>query len=89
MKARVKETGEIIDVESITDSYGNGKWRMTNADGKPRRVYNASNLEFIEPEPIDWEQMRYKIAKELFVCAYNTAVDLADTLIKELKKSRL
>lgn len=48
-------------------------------------------------ENIDWEQRRYEIAKELYISMIreektdvfsiaSTAVDLADVLIKKLKK---
>ena len=54
-------------------------------------------MNIINIEIIDWEHRRYKIAKELYVSMLkeektdvftiaSTAVELADILIKELKK---
>ena len=57
-----------------------------------------SNVEKVEPmKEIDWEQRRYEIVKEvviktipLYSCPpsqrVETAIEIADTLIEELKK---
>lgn len=67
MKARVKATGDIIDVsqtESIITSRGVEKQYISNSD--ERRFYLQSELEFIHEKPqkdIDWEERRCEIAK--------------------------
>lgn len=69
MKARVKATGNIIDVsqtESIITSRGVEKQYTDNSD--ERRMYLRSELEFINEPPqkdIDWEERRYEIAKNM------------------------
>lgn len=69
MKAKVKATGEIIDVsqtESIITSRGVEKQYVDNK--REWCTYEQSKLEFIKKEPqrdIDWEQRRYEIAKDM------------------------
>lgn len=69
MKAKVKKTGEIIDVsrtENIITSRGVEKQYFDNK--REWCTYVKSELEFINEEPqrnIDWEQRRYEIAKEV------------------------
>ena len=66
MKAKVIETGEIVDVISVIDkpsgrfvSYWDGKdYSMFELDFN---VNNQTNYETVKP--IDWEQRRYEIAK--------------------------
>lgn len=101
MKARIKETGEIVDIE---DLYDDGTALIV--DGGYIRV---SKLEFIEGENesgIDWEQRRYELAKEyskVFISLQHEqgridcgcyvsdvvkwSVEFADALIEELKKN--
>lgn len=56
MKARVKETGEIVEVK---DLYDDGTALVKG------RYLKVSELDFFEDfEAIDWEQRRYEIAKE-------------------------
>lgn len=56
MKARVKETGEIIDVENL---YDDGTALVKG------QYFKVSELDFFSDfETIDWEQRRYEIAKE-------------------------
>lgn len=69
MKARIKATGDIINVsqtESVITSRGVERQYISNSDG--RRFYLQSELEFI-PEKlqkdIDWEERRYEIAKDM------------------------
>lgn len=67
MKAKVKKTGEIIDVsrtENIITSRGVEKQYFDNK--REWCTYVKSELEFINEEPqrnTDWEQRRYEIAK--------------------------
>lgn len=68
MRAKIKATGEIIDVsqtESVITSRGVEKQYVDN--NRDWCTYVQSELEFIkEPKRgIDWEQRRYEIAKEL------------------------
>lgn len=55
MKARIKATGEIVEVE---DLYDDGTALVKG------RYFKVSELEFFEDfETIDWEQRRYELAK--------------------------
>ena len=69
MKAKVKKTGEIIDVsrtENIITSRGVERQYVDNK--REWCTYVQSELEFIKEEPqkdIDWEQRRYEIAKDM------------------------
>ena len=95
MKAKVKETGEIIDVEP----YFYAKINSTDP------MIHKNDIELIEPNAdIDWEQRRYEISKAMIaafmsnsdknVFAYpkknqaRDAVEYTDALIEELKKKR-
>ena len=62
MKARVKSTGQIVEVVYDVD---NCSASMTYyKDIKSRISYRASDLEFIyDLKDPDWEQRRYEIAK--------------------------
>ncbi len=96
MKARIKATGEIVEVE---DLYDDGT-ALVNG-----RYFKVSELDFFDNfETIDWEQRRYEIAKSMMAaflsnsCSnvyMNTyenqaqeAVKYADMLIDELKKGK-
>ena len=98
MRARVKETGEIVTLRNM---YADGTAKDTNG----HYYHQGDILEYIEEgsEPIDWEQRRYEIAKDAMngllsapvVDGVNPnpsvediatlSVRLADALIKELK----
>lgn len=55
MKARIKTTGEIVEVE---DLYDDGTALVKD------RYFKVSELDFFEDfETIDWEQRRYELAK--------------------------
>ena len=55
MKARIKETGEIVEVEGLFD-VGTA---LVNG-----RYFKVSELDFFDNfETIDWEQRRYELAK--------------------------
>lgn len=98
MKARIKATGEIVEIE---DLYDDGTALVKG------RYFKVSELDFFEDfEAIDWEQRRYEIAKSAMqgMLAHSTrykprnpntnwhnaiaeeAKELSDALIKELKK---
>lgn len=62
MKAKVKDTGEIVDVKfavhpnpDVADTY----WWCKDK----QESYHKRELEFIE-DTIDWEQRRYELAKD-------------------------
>lgn len=66
MKAKVKKTGEVVNVR-----YCGNEYSLQVAERCYRNEYDGmrfleSELEFIEDIPqVDWEQRRYEIAKEL------------------------
>ena len=69
MKARVKATGDIIDVsqtESIITSRGLERQYIDNQ--RKWCTYVQSELEFIHEKPqkdIDWEERRHEIARQI------------------------
>lgn len=97
MKAKVKDTGEIVDVKfsthpnpSVDETY----WWCSDK----QESYHKSELDFMECD-IDWEQRRYEIAKDIVANSFSTpmgnvsivsyihdCVQVADLLIEELKK---
>ena len=97
MKAKVKDTGEIVDVKfsthpnpSVDETY----WWCKDK----QESYHKSELDFMECD-IDWEQRRYEIAKDIVANSFSTpmgnvsivsyihdCVQVADLLIEELKK---
>lgn len=95
MKAKIRQTGEIVDVEP----YFYAKINSTDP------MIHKNDIELIEPNAdIDWEQRRYEISKAMIaafmsnsdknVFAYpkenqaRDAVEYADALIEELKKRK-
>ena len=103
MKAKVKDTGEIVEVKfsthpnpAVDETY----WWCKDK----QESYHKSELDFMECD-IDWEQRRYEIAKDAMngilaapvVAGVNPnpsfkdvatfSIRLADALIKELKGS--
>lgn len=102
MKAKIKSTGEVIEVsqtENIITKRGVERQYVDNK--RSWCTYVQSELEFIKEEPhknIDWEQRRYEISKDMMTAAEqhkNTmaqaqyAIECADALIAELKKSHV
>lgn len=97
MKARVKNTGEIVTLRDLYSDF-------TARDVHGRYYHQGEISELIEESEhsIDWEQRRYEIAKEV-IAAYVSNGDYpfnneddklakwclmaADALIEELKKS--
>lgn len=101
MKARIKETGEIIDVKfsvhpnpAVDETFW---WCKDKQDS-----YHTLELDFLEVDTtrkfIDWEQRRYEIAKDVLGSSFSTpmegtsilsyirsCVQVADILIEELK----
>lgn len=66
MKARIKKTGEIIEVLGISKEYGTAQY--VDSTGTLRiRGFNDNEIEIIkesEVASINWEQRRYELAKE-------------------------
>lgn len=104
VKARIKATGEIIELNEKVSflDYARGIYRDTDGN-----KYHYEELEIFEREyekHIDWEQRRYEISKAMIaafmsnsdknVFAYpkknqaRDAVEYADALIEELKKRK-
>ena len=97
MKAKVKDTGEIVEVKfnthpnpAVDETY----WWCKDK----QESYHKSELNFMG-SAIDWEQRRYEIAKDVMAASFNQPMDgvsiasyvhncvqWADTLIEELKK---
>lgn len=74
MKAKVVETGEIVDITIYKARFGGpeGYW-----DSKNKKEYSKSELDFnidtqISKETIDWEQRRYEIAKAALVGRFSS-----------------
>lgn len=101
MKAKVKDTGEIVDVKFTT--HPNPAVEETYWWCKDKQEsYHKSELDFMKCD-IDWEQRRYELAKEAMnglLCAIVDGVNptpivedtvklsltLADALIRKLKE---
>ena len=88
MKARVKLTGEIVNIK---DLYDDGTALVND------EYLKISELDFFS-ETIDWEQRRYELAKDIIKAVVaddrggnsdtiaKYAVNCADALIKRLKE---
>ena len=100
MKARIIKTGEEITIIGISKEYGTAQYY--GSDGIYRqRTFDDKEIELIDTtkaRPIDWEQRRYEIAKEVLAASFATSIDgiskkeyvhscvqIADMLIEELK----
>lgn len=89
MKARVKLTGEIVNIE---DLYDDGTALVND------EYFKISELDFFSGT-IDWEQRRYELAKDIIKAVIaddrggysdaiaKYAVNCADALIKRLKEN--
>ncbi len=93
MKAKVIETGEIIDVRPNGEK--TVQHRCTEFVTNDGRVFLFSELNL---SCIEWEQRRYEIAKDVLSASFtktnvsktayaNICVQWADALIEELKKT--
>nr|DAH25968.1 MAG TPA: hypothetical protein [Caudoviricetes sp.] len=70
MKAKIKKTGEIIEVRHLNVRLGNeiiakGYVNVSNSED----VYDCDELEIMQEKSdcIDWEQRRYEIAKAAMI----------------------
>lgn len=99
MKARIIETGEEITIIGISEEWGTAQYY--GSDGIYRqRTFNDKEIEFLDTNPpINWEQRRYEIAKDVLAASFAQYVksmsakdftDIcllwADSLIEELKR---
>lgn len=87
MKARVKATGEIVEIK---DLYDDGTALVND------KYFKVSELDFFS-ETIDWEQRRYELAKDIIKAVIaddrggnsdaiaKYAVNCTDALIKRLR----
>lgn len=96
MKAKVIETGEIVDVRPNGEK--TVQHRCTTYVTEDGREILGIELNILPA--IDWEQRRYEIAKDLMAASFNqpmagvsiasyvhNCVQWADALIEELKKT--
>lgn len=93
MKARIKKTGEVVNIAS----YATVTLDKCDSWGNPIEL-GFDEVEILQnpKNNIDWEQRRYEIAKEIFASMYDFslkvdaiakhAVFAAEELIVELKK---
>lgn len=101
MKAKVKDTGEIVDVKFVVHPNPNVDVTYWWCDDK-QKTYHKNELDFMKCD-IDWEQRRYELAKEAMNGLLSAIVDgvnpspsvedtvtlsvtLADALIRKLKE---
>lgn len=94
MKARIKNSGEIVDV------YYDYFLELWTVKGRSDIKFAPNALELLEEKDIDWEERRYEIARQIMdsqlsCCGYERSmiepavkfsVECADALIAELKK---
>ena len=92
MKAKYKNTGEIVEIDSVSIVFKD----ITND-----KFCRGDEIDFVTEPEIDWEQRRYEIAKEMIAAFLSNscsnvyvgnpgeqakcAVMFADALIFELK----
>lgn len=94
MKARIKNSNEIVDVYF---DYFSELWTVK---GRSDIKFAPNALELLEEKDIDWEERQYEIARQIMdgrlsCCGYERSmieqsvqfsVECADALIAELKK---
>ena len=95
MKARIKKTGEVVNIAS----YATVTLDKCDSWGNPIEL-GFDEVEILQnpKNKIDWEQRRYEIAKEVFASMYDfsmngdviatQAIFAADKLIVALKKKK-
>lgn len=69
MKARIKKTGEIIEILGISNEYGTVTYidylnNLRHANFSDGVIELIDDYESAQKSPIDWEQRRYELAKE-------------------------
>lgn len=85
MKAKIKSTGEIIDFLGSFIEYGTCTWIDSKGDFNQG---SAPGIEILETgKPIDWEQRRYEIAKDMLAaCQSNSHPKVFQTTMEEASK---
>lgn len=99
LKAKIKNTGEIIKVVNYNSGSELVDLLFPTSNGD--RILNSWDVVFLDEEehkPIDWEQRRYEIAKDVLSSSFSTPmegtsiisyvrsyVQIADILVAELK----
>lgn len=84
MKAKIKETGEIIDVEHVCNPDDSSDYAFYEKvpDGcTPDKYYSPMELDFGScghDKEIDWEQRRYEIAKEIFLRRTKDVIEIIE-----------
>lgn len=83
--------GDLVEVKKVSE---------TEYADKNGNTYDKDELVLLEEtdtKPIDWEQRRYEIAKDIIASSFDqfvanisikTCLQWADALIEELKKTR-
>ena len=95
MQKDAKKFGESLDVSDRTRNIAESAYMLGEVFIATKMLDTQKNESFKE---IDWEQRRYEIVKEiviktipLYSCPpsqrVETAIEIADTLIEELKKT--
>lgn len=86
--------GDLIEVKKVSET------EYADKDGNTYDKNEVVLLEEMETEPVDWEQRRYEIAKDIMAASFylpmdganivsyaHNCVQWADALIEELKKT--
>lgn len=99
LKAKIKNTGEIIKVVDYNSGSELVELLFPTSNGD--RILNSWDVVFLDEEehkPVDWEQRKYEIAKDVLSSSFSTpmegtsiisyvrsCVQIADMLVAELK----
>lgn len=88
--------GDLIEVKKVSET------EYADKDGNAYDKNELVLLEEMETEPVDWEQRRYEIAKDIMAASFylpmdganivsyaHNCVQWADALIEELKKTSI
>lgn len=82
--------GDLIEVKKVSET------EYADKNGNTYDKEELVLLEEMETKPIDWEQRRYEIAKDIIASSFDkyaaiisikTCLQWADALIEELKKA--
>lgn len=99
MKVKVKETGEIIDVEFDMNSQSANRYGFNDIyRGPNKEIYTEADLDFKNLYP-DWQQIKIQASiaamqgilsnsarDETIENMVNLSIELADTLVEKFKK---
>jgi len=73
MKARIKHSDKIIDVE-----YNIFGWLFDSPECK--RIFNTEELDFFDSDNIDWQSFRNQVAKDILCVVFEKAISSGDLL---------